>query len=227
MLSRHKVQWSIFQCLVLTKTQKSKTEQKPFSEGLKTEGAFSLFAIFCSSANQLMAAAPVSEAFTSRQIKTFQSKTGSIILELVNVDWKILRRHLALKFASVLAFYMSLSFVNIGNIGDINPAHFPQNSFKYDLWCLFTCFPSSINVTERSWKYVTALVTKNVCQNPSSRWCSSQEGSTCKQKWEVTKYKYFVTVLKNFLLWYFEYIYNLYFNTFTSVKKLSQYFYFH
>ncbi len=42
-------------------------------------------------------------------------------------------------------FYMSLSFVNIGNI---NPTHFPQNSFICEILCLFRFCPYSINVTE-------------------------------------------------------------------------------
>ncbi len=59
--------------------------------------------------------------------------------------------------------YTPLSFINFGHIGDTNPAHFPQNSFIYAIWCLFTFCPYSINVTESSWKCVTTLVKKNIC----------------------------------------------------------------
>ncbi len=33
-------------------------------------------------------------------------------------------------------FHMSFSFVKISYIGHINPAHFLQNSFIYEIWCL-------------------------------------------------------------------------------------------
>ncbi len=46
--------------------------------------------------------------------------------------------------------YMSLSFAKIDHIGYINPAHFSQNSFIYEIWCLFTFCPYSVNITESS-----------------------------------------------------------------------------
>ncbi len=58
---------------------------------------------------------------------------------------------------------MSLSFVNISHIGYINPTLFSQNNVIYEIWCLFTSCPYSINVTESSWKCVTTLLKKNVC----------------------------------------------------------------
>ncbi len=54
------------------------------------------------------------------------------------------------------------SFVNIVHIGYINSAHFSQNSFIYEIRSVFTFCPYSLNVTERSWKCVTALVKKNI-----------------------------------------------------------------
>ncbi len=51
----------------------------------------------------------------------------------------------------------SLSFVNIGHIGEMNPMH-----FSHKILCLFTFCPYSINVTETP-ENVTALVKKNVC----------------------------------------------------------------
>ncbi len=47
--------------------------------------------------------------------------------------------------------------------GYINPTHFPQNSFIYEISCQFTFCPDSINVLESSSKCVTVLVKKNNC----------------------------------------------------------------
>ncbi len=58
--------------------------------------------------------------------------------------------------------YMPLSFVNIAHIGYINPVHFPQSSFFYEILRLFTFCSFSINVIERTYKFVT-LGKKNVC----------------------------------------------------------------
>ncbi len=59
--------------------------------------------------------------------------------------------------------YMSFFFVKMGHIGHINPAHFPPNIFIFEIWCWFTFCPYSRNITESSWKCVTALVKKNIC----------------------------------------------------------------
>ncbi len=56
-----------------------------------------------------------------------------------------------------------LSFVNIGHIGHINPTHFSQNSFIYEISCLVTFCPYSKDVIESTWKYVVMLVKENVC----------------------------------------------------------------
>ncbi len=56
---------------------------------------------------------------------------------------------------------MSLSVVNISHTGYTNPAHFSQKSFNYEIWCLFTFCPYSINVIESTWKCVT-LVKKSI-----------------------------------------------------------------
>ncbi len=58
---------------------------------------------------------------------------------------------------------MSLSFVNVGLIGYINPTHFSQHSLVCEIRFLFTFCPYTINVTESSLKCVTPLVKKNVC----------------------------------------------------------------
>ncbi len=57
-------------------------------------------------------------------------------------------------------YYMSLSIVNFGHKHYINPTHFFQNSFIYQILCLFTFCPYSINVTESAWKCVTMSVKK-------------------------------------------------------------------
>ncbi len=54
--------------------------------------------------------------------------------------------------------YMSLYFVNISHVGCINPMHFSQNSFTYEILCLLTFRPYSISVPVSSWKCVTMLV---------------------------------------------------------------------
>ncbi len=59
--------------------------------------------------------------------------------------------------------YMSFSWVNIGHVGYINPTHFSQNGFNYEILCLFTFCPHSINISESTWKCVTTLVKKNTC----------------------------------------------------------------
>ncbi len=43
------------------------------------------------------------------------------------------------------------------HIYDTNPMHFPQNSFLYDILCLFTFCPYWINVMESTWKCVTTV----------------------------------------------------------------------
>ncbi len=50
-----------------------------------------------------------------------------------------------------------------GNIGNINSAHFFQNSFIYEISCLLTFCACSLNIIESSWKYVKMLAKKNVC----------------------------------------------------------------
>ncbi len=52
-------------------------------------------------------------------------------------------------------YYMSLSFVNIDNIGCINFKHFSQSSFICETLCSFTFCVYSINVTESTRKCVT------------------------------------------------------------------------
>ncbi len=66
---------------------------------------------------------------------------------------------------SQTARFKGLSFINIGHIGHINPDNFSQNSFIYEIRCLLTFYPYSVNLTESSWKCVTALVEKNICVN--------------------------------------------------------------
>ncbi len=58
--------------------------------------------------------------------------------------------------------HMWLTFANIDHIGYINLVHFFKNSSIYEIWCLFTHCPYSINITESSSKCVT-LVKKNIC----------------------------------------------------------------
>ncbi len=43
------------------------------------------------------------------------------------------------------------------------PHPFSRNSFIYQIWCLFTFCPYSINITQSNWKCATTLVKKNVC----------------------------------------------------------------
>ncbi len=58
-------------------------------------------------------------------------------------------------------------FFNIGRIGYINPTYFFSNSFIYETLCSSTVCPYAKNVTQSTWKCVTVLVKKNVCQNLS------------------------------------------------------------
>ncbi len=57
--------------------------------------------------------------------------------------------------------YMPLCIVKIDHIGYINPTHFSRISFVFDIFCLFTFCPYSINIIESTWKCVT-VVKKNV-----------------------------------------------------------------
>ncbi len=57
--------------------------------------------------------------------------------------------------------------VNMGHIGCINPIPYSQNSFIYEILCLFAFCLYLINITESTWKCVTRLVKKQTTKkNP-------------------------------------------------------------